>query len=167
MVKLKELINKCVQDDSEKLINFTRFLKECEATTSDDEPHQPLTKRQKITRHQVEELEDDEDEADVSYQKIKLKGFNASRRKVTKTYEKMINAVSRSVQGRFEEFRVSVVFKNLPVILDFAMWPKEDEALKRYGDKAILELKEFYQALLVQNGCNIDKVVSEWNRLKV
>lgn len=27
------------------------------------EPHQPLTKRQKITRHQVEELEDDEDEA--------------------------------------------------------------------------------------------------------
>ncbi|XP_046855386.1 uncharacterized protein LOC124448413 [Xenia sp. Carnegie-2017] len=80
MVKLKELINKCVQDDSEKLINFTRFLKECEAT-SDDEPHQPLTKRQKITRHQVEELEDDEDEA-----------------------------VSRSVQGRFEEFRESVVF---------------------------------------------------------
>ncbi|XP_046841699.1 zinc finger protein 862-like [Xenia sp. Carnegie-2017] len=46
------------------------------------------------------------------------------------------------------------------------MWPKDDEALKRYGDKAILELKEFYQALLIQNRCNIDKVVSEWNRLK-
>lgn len=36
MVKLKELVHECVQDDSEKLINFTRFLKECEAVTSDE-----------------------------------------------------------------------------------------------------------------------------------
>ena len=48
-----------------------------------------------------------------------------------------------------------------------AMWPKEEDAFLQYGDQAIRELKEFYQALLIQNGCNIDKVLSEWNRLKV
>ena len=36
MVKLKELLDECVQDDSEKLINFTRFLKECEVVTSEE-----------------------------------------------------------------------------------------------------------------------------------
>ena len=36
MVKLKDLLDECVQDDSEKLINFTRFLKECEVVTSDE-----------------------------------------------------------------------------------------------------------------------------------
>lgn len=36
MVKLKQLVDECVQDDSEKLINFTRFLKECKAVTSDE-----------------------------------------------------------------------------------------------------------------------------------
>lgn len=36
MVKLKDLIDKCIQDDSEKLINFTRFLKECTAKTSNE-----------------------------------------------------------------------------------------------------------------------------------
>ena len=35
MVKLKELVDKCVQDDSEKLINFTCFLKECEVVTDE------------------------------------------------------------------------------------------------------------------------------------
>ena len=104
---------------------------------------------------------------DFRYQKIKLKCFNASRKKVDRMYGEMIDAVSRSVRGRFEEFQRSVVFKNLPVILDVAMWPKEEEALQQYGDQAICELKEFYKALLIQNGCNIDKVLSEWNRLKV
>ena len=42
----------------------------------------------------------------------------------------MIDAVSRSVRGRFEEFQGSAVFKNIPVILDVAMWPKEEEALQ-------------------------------------
>ena len=36
VVKLKDLLDECVQDDSEKLINFTRFLKECEVVTSDE-----------------------------------------------------------------------------------------------------------------------------------
>jgi hypothetical protein len=49
-----------------------------------------------------------------------LKGFNASRKKVDRTYGGMIDAVSRSVRGRFEEFQGSVVFKYLPVILDVA-----------------------------------------------
>ena len=62
----------------------------------------------------------------------------------------MIDAVSRSVRGRFEEFQVSVAFKNLPVIFDVAMWPKEEKALQYYGDQAIRELKEFYEALLPQ-----------------
>lgn len=96
-----------------------------------------------------------------------MKKFNASLKKVDRTYGEMIDAVSRSVSGRFEEFQESVVFKNLPVILDVPMWPKEEEALQQYGDQAISELKEFYQALLIQNDCNTDKILSEWNRLKV
>ena len=58
----------------------------------------------------------------------------------------MIDAVSRSVRGRFAEFQGSLVFKNLPVILDVAMWPKEEEALQHYGDQAI---HEFQEALLI------------------
>ena len=104
---------------------------------------------------------------DFHYQKTKLKCFNTSRKKVDRTYGEMINAVSRSVRGRFEEFQESVVFKNLPVILDVAMWPKEGEALQQHGNQAIRELKEFYETMIVQNGCNTDKVLSEWNRLKV
>jgi hypothetical protein len=96
-----------------------------------------------------------------------LKKFNASLNKVNRTYGEMINAISMSVRGRFEEFQESVVFKNLAVILEISMWPKEEHALQQYGDQAIRELTKFYQALLTQNGCNTDKVLSEWNRLKV
>ena len=82
-------------------------------------------------------------------------------------YRNIIDAVSSSVAGRFQEFQESVVFKNLPVILDVPMWPKNEESLQHYGDQAIRELKKFYNALLMQNGCKIDKVLPEWNRLKV
>jgi hypothetical protein len=69
-----------------------------------------------------------------------LKGFNASRKKVDRTYGRTIDAVSRSVRRRFEEFQGNVVFKYLPVILDVTTWPKEEEILQQCGDQAICEL---------------------------
>ena len=98
------------------------------------------------------------------YQNVKLKMFDASLRKIHSTYKDMISKVS--VEGRFEEFRESPVFSNLPIILDVAMWPRND-TLKQYGDNAVLKLKEFYSDLLLKNGCNVHKILSEWNRLKV
>ena len=100
------------------------------------------------------------------YQNVKLKMFDASLRKIHSTYKDMISKVSESVEGRFEEFRESPVFSNLPIILDVAMWPRND-TLKQYGDNAVLKLKEFYSDLLLKNGCNVHKILSEWNQLKV
>ena len=104
---------------------------------------------------------------DFRYQQTKLKCFNTSRKKVDRTYGEMINAVSRSVRGRFEEFQESVVFKKPSSHFGCCNVPKEEEALQQHGNQAIRELKEFYETVMVQNGCNTDEVLSEWNRLKV
>ena len=82
-------------------------------------------------------------------------------------HRKIINAVSSSVARRFQEFQESVIFKDLPIILDVPTWPKNKKSLQHYGDQVIRELPEFYNALLMRNGCKIDKVLSQWNPLKV
>ena len=45
-------------------------------------------------------------------------------------------------------------------------WPREENALSTYCDEKILLVVNYYEKLLSQNGCNIEEIPPEWDRVK-
>ena len=58
------------------------------------------------------------------------------------------------------------VFKSI-VILDCSCWPKDDLNLSVYGEKEIDALFKHFSPLLSNDGCNVDKIMAEWDLLKL
>ena len=52
-------------------------------------------------------------------------------------------------------------------ILDCSRWPHDDENLSSYGENEVSELCEHFDEVLSDNGCDISKVSSEWDLLKL
>ena len=45
-------------------------------------------------------------------------------------------------------------------------WPMEENVLSTYCDEEILLVINHYEKLLSQNGCNIEEIPPEWDRVK-
>ena len=51
-------------------------------------------------------------------------------------------------------------------ILDFNLWPKEQESLGSYCDEEILKLSNHFEALLQLNQCVVISIPKEWDVLE-
>ena len=97
------------------------------------------------------------------FQDIKLLNFYTSSNAVKKSYDEMISKLNLKMEERFSELQTSRVFKNLSSI-DCSRWPHDDENLSSYGEN---EVSEHFDEVLRDNGCDISKVSSEWDLLKL
>ena len=70
------------------------------------------------------------------------------------------------MQEQFQDFVNSPVFTSLLPILDFNLWPKEQESLSSYCDEEILKLSNHFEALLQLNQCVVISIPNEWDVLK-
>ena len=61
-------------------------------------------------------------------------------------YSSAITNICSKVEARFSSLLDSVIFKNIPLLLDTSAWPKDDSA--NFGDKEINELSDHFNALL-------------------
>ena len=52
-------------------------------------------------------------------------------------------------------------------ILDCSRWPSEKENLLSYGESEMNELIDRFSELLMKNGCDIEKIIPEWDLLKL
>ena len=80
-------------------------------------------------------------------------------------YSSAITNICSKVEARFSSMLDSVIFKNIPLLLDTSAWPKDDSA--NFGDKEINELSDHFNALLEKNGCDVQSINKEWIRLKL
>ena len=139
MGKLKLLLDASLDgDNGNRLTHFTKFMK------------------------QTQETEDGK----FIYQEIELKFFAIHRQSVQESYHEIITSLSSSMEGRFEDIIASPVFKPLVPILDVSKWPSDDENLFSYCDDKIVNLREHFKLLLIQNDCNIEDIPGEWDTLK-
>ena len=111
MAKLKLLIDHFLEDNATCLTHFTKFLKE-----------------KSIAKN-----------SEHVYEDVILKNFGSARESVTCSYEEIITPLALSMQERFQDFVNSPVFASLKSILDFNLWPKEQESRSSYCDEEILK----------------------------
>ena len=70
------------------------------------------------------------------------------------------------MQERFQDFVNSPVCTSLALILNFNLWPKEQESLSSYCHEKILELSNHFEALLQLNHYVVISIPNEWDVLK-
>ena len=101
MAKLKLLIDHSLEDNATRLTHFTKFLKE--KSINENSEH--------------------------VYQDVILKNFVSATESVTCSCEKIITHLALSTQERFQDFVNSPALTSIVLILDFNLWPKEQESL--------------------------------------
>ena len=99
------------------------------------------------------------------YQDIKLHKYETTIARARDIYSSTITNICSKVEARFSSLLDSVIFKNIPLLLDTSAWPKDDSA--NFGDKEINELSDHFNALLEKNGCGVQSINQEWIRLKL
>ena len=67
---------------------------------------------------------------------------------------------------RFQDLKTHPTFKSI-VIFDSSLWPRDDLNLSVCGEKEIDALSKHFSPLLSNNGCDVDKSMSEWDLLKL
>ena len=125
IAKLRLLIDHFPEDNATRFTHFTKFLKE-----------------KSINKN-----------SEYVYQDVILKNFASARESVTRSYEEIITHLALPMQERFQDFEKSPVFVSLVPILDFNLWPKEQESLSSYCDEEILKLSDHFEALLQLTQC--------------
>ena len=137
MGKLQGLLNQSIDGNTIRLTNYTKFLKD---VVHEDGEHK--------------------------YQGIKLLNFDASNERIKNSYSEIIDSLTSAMSNRFENLQSHPVFKNIH-ILDCSRWPKDDANLSEFGESQIKELSAHFSALLQDNGCDLDKILPEWDLLKL
>ena len=138
MVKLNALLTKCIDKTATRLTNYTKFL--------NDVQHK---------------------EGSYKYKGVELLNFDASSEKIKKSYEEIISCLSAKLNARFEDLKTNPVFQSIIVILDCNRWPRDDLTLSTFAEKEIDALTKHFSPLLSKNGCLVEKIVSEWDILKL
>ena len=80
------------------------------------------------------------------YQDIKLHKYETTIARARDIYSSAITNICSKVEARFSSLLDSVIFKNIPLLLDTSAWPNDDSA--NFGDKEINELFDHFNALL-------------------
>ena len=70
------------------------------------------------------------------------------------------------MHNRFQDFVNSPACTCLVPILDFNLWPKEQESLNSCCDEKILKLSDYFEALLQLNQYVVISIRNEWDVLK-
>ena len=96
------------------------------------------------------------------YQDIKLHKYETTIVRAMDIYCSAITNIYSKVEARFSSLLDSVIFKNIPLLLDTSALPKDDSAI--FGDK---EINDHFNALLGKNGCDVQRINKEWIRLKL
>ena len=99
------------------------------------------------------------------YQDIKLHKYETTIARARDIYSSAITNIFSKVEARFSSLLDSVIFKNIPLLLDTSAWPKDDSA--NFGDKEINELSDHFNALLEKNGCDVQSINEVWIHLKL
>ena len=79
------------------------------------------------------------------YQDIKLHKYEITIARARDMYSSTITNICSKVEARFSSLLDSVIFKNIPQLLDKSAWPKNDSA--NFGDKEINELSDHFNVL--------------------
>jgi hypothetical protein len=137
MLKLNALLTESIDKNTSRLTNYTKFLKEVKCV-----------------------------EGSYEYQEIKLLNFDGSSERINKSYSDVISCLTAKMNERFEDLQTHPVFKGMS-ILDCSCWPRDDLNLFVYGEKEIDALSKHFSSLLSNNGCDIDKIMTEWDLLKL
>ena len=137
MLKLNALLTESIDKNTSRLTNYTKFLKEVKCV-----------------------------EGSYEYQEIKLLNFDGSSERINKSYSDVISCLTAKMNERFEDLQTHPVFKGMS-ILDCSRWPRDDLNLFDYGEKEIVALSKHFSSLLSNNGCDIDKIMTEWDLLKL
>ena len=140
MGKLQLLIDSSLEgDNGDRLTHYTKLLKETEESVEGGK---------------------------FFYQEIEVKNFALHRNSVSESYKEIITRIASAMEGRFDDIISSPVFKPIIPILDVSKWPNDDQNLFSYCDEEIIELREHFKLLLMQNDCVIEDIPGEWDSLK-
>ena len=99
------------------------------------------------------------------YQNVKLKKYNRTKNGVKQHYKETVANICTSVEERFQGILHSPIFKNIETILDTSSWPMNEDS-GSFGTKAINDVQEHFKNLLIKNGCDVEKIQTEWLILK-
>ena len=99
------------------------------------------------------------------YQDIKLHKYETTIARARNIYSSGITNICSKVEARFSSLLDSVIFKNIPLVLDTSAWPKDDSA--NFGDKEINKFFDHFNALLEKIGCGVQSINKEWICLKL
>ena len=87
------------------------------------------------------------------YQDRKLRKYETTIARLTDIYSSAIMNICSKVEARFCSLLDSVIFKNIPLLLDTSVWPKDNSA--NFGDKEINELSNHFNAVRIKwLGCS-------------
>ena len=99
------------------------------------------------------------------YHDMKLHKYETTIARARDIYSSTITSICSKVKARFSSLLDSVIFKNIPLLLETSAWPKDESA--NFGDKEINELSDHFNVLLEKNGCDVQSINEEWIRLKL
>ena len=77
-----------------------------------------------------------------------------------------IESVVACIQQRYKSFETDPVICNCRTILSCPHWPRENMALGDYGNEEVTVLGNHFSEVLVANGCLVERLLSEWIKLK-
>ena len=137
MTKLSALLEESIDQTTARLTNFTKFLKDV-----------------------VEE------DGTFTYQDVKLLNFNVSNESVKKSFNDIINDLTEKCNERFSNLQSNPVFKGIN-LLDCKRWPEDNTNLSTFGENEMTELINHFKPLLLKNNCDVDKILTEWDLLKL
>ena len=100
------------------------------------------------------------------YQGIKLLNYDVSSESIKNSYNDIIKSLTDNNSKWFANLQLHLVFKNIN-ILDCSRWLSEKENLLSCGESEVNELVDHFSELLMKNGCDIDKIIPEWDLLKL
>ena len=82
------------------------------------------------------------------------------------SYSNVISCLTEKTSERFQDLKTHPIFKSI-VILDGSLWPRDDLNLSVYGEKEIDAFSKHFSPLLSNNGCDVDKIMAEWDLVKL
>ena len=101
-----------------------------------------------------------------TYQDVKLLNFNVSNENVKKSFNGIINDLTKKCNERFSNLQSNPVFKGIN-LLDCKRWPEDNTNLSTFGENEMTELINHFKPLLLKNNCDVDKILTEWDLLKL
>ena len=112
MAKLKILTDQSLDDNSQRLMHYTKLLKDMELTENGDH----------------------------MYQDLPLNQFDQAKSSVKHLYDEIIAHLALSMEQRFKDLIDSTLFNSLTPILDVNLWPKNQTQISTYCDLEIKSL---------------------------